>query len=98
MPGKKSKNSVVHFNVEAEVVKLSDKAKDLWDRTSIPVDVDYSQLENYLKERSLSHLQHEVEPKHVPEQLKQLARLMAVSFHSVQEALVVERVIHFDCK
>jgi len=57
-------------------------------------------IECKLKERDLSYLRHEIafDQQDSSKSLKQLARLVVTSFNTVKEALVLERIIYFDCK
>ena len=99
MPGKHDKETVVYFNVQSEVGKmdLDDVTKHLWRRLGGP-GFDDNKVVEFLKKNSLTFLEHEIAANHVPPSLKQLARLLAVTFSTREEALVVDRIVHFGCK
>ncbi len=111
-PTKTLKNTdVLHYNAEAKVVDynfvLDKETKEQWDRTPIPGELgvdDYKEMEKCLKQRRIAHLQQDISLDHLPKKLKlklqQLPRLLVVAFNTVQvqQALIVERVLHFECK
>jgi len=105
-PGKPSLKTVVHYYGNAKMaLDLDERTKEQWHRTLSEIDHDHQQIEHKLRERRLSYIQHEIvfdqrdySAKSLKQSLKQLARLVANSFNTVKEALVLERVLHFDCK
>ena len=68
--------------------------KNMWRRLGAP-SFDDNKIVEFLKKNGLAHLQHEIATNQVPKSLKKLARLVAVTFNTREEALVVDRIVHF---
>ena len=78
-------------------MELDDDTKHLWRRLGGP-SFDDTKIVDFLKKNGHTHLQHEIATNQIPKSLKNLARLVAVTFNTAEEAIVVDRVVHFDCK
>ena len=82
-------------------IELDVNTKNLWQHPPYPREHgnDFDQkILAHLMQGNLSYLPHEIKPSQVSENLKKLARLIVATFNTPQEAIVLERVIHFGCK
>ena len=93
---------MLHHNPRhgAAKIDLDVNTKNLWQHPPYPSEHgdDFDQkILAHLMQGNLSYLPHEIMPSQVSKNLKKLARLVAVTFNLAQEAIVLERVIHFGC-